>query len=73
MTTRRIPPKWAPYKADIVIDYRDGLGVKEIRKKFGISYYMLYELLKREGVELRTALPLHSQTGQGLPSPGRTR
>lgn len=73
MTTRRVPPKWVPHMTDIVGDYRDGLAVKEIRKKFGISYYMLYELLNREGVRLRTAVPLHSKTGQELLSPGRTQ
>lgn len=72
-TARRVPAKWGPSKKQILEAYRDGLEVKEIREKFGISYYALYQLLNIEGIPLRSAVVRRPKTGRGLPSPGRTR
>lgn len=47
-------PKWAAHEAEIITAYRDNMRVTEIQQRFGITSTMLYDLLHRRDVPLRS-------------------
>ncbi len=50
----RRTPKWTEHESEIIAAYRDGMRVTEIQQRFGIANTMLYDLLHRRDVTLRS-------------------
>lgn len=48
-------PRWAAHEAEIITAYRDNMRVTEIQRRFGIASTMLYDLLHRRDVPLRSS------------------
>lgn len=48
-------PKWTEHEAEIIAAYQEGMRVTEIQRRFGIASTMLYDLLHRRHVPLRSS------------------